>query len=157
MRRRRLRRVELVHVWQWNTPRSCECSNFKAGVKFRKNLLVGGELVVLWEKSPPSVSIILGTILQDSFAGVEQSLQEGLNGMTKVQDWSVKFLLLRLPMVHGWMIRAEEIVQDISIGERTYEKKIVLEMAVFAEASLVHENSIQPLKILVVIFSSDRI
>ena len=59
-------------------------------------------------------------------------------------------------MVHGWVICDEGIVQDIPIGEGIYEKKIVSEMAVLAEASLVHENSIQPLKI-VVIFSSDRI
>ena len=76
--------------------------------------------------------------------------------MTKVRDWSVTFLLLRLPMIHGWVIRAEGIVQDIAIGEGIDEKKIVSEMAVFAKASLVRENSIQPLKI-VVIFSSDRI
>ena len=76
--------------------------------------------------------------------------------MTKVRDWSVTFLLLRLPMVHGWVIRAEGIVQDISIGEGIYKKKIVSEMAVFAEALPIHENSIQPLKI-VVIFSNDRI
>ena len=44
------------------------------------------------------------------FFEVEQSLQEGLNGMTKVRDWSVTFLLLRLPMIHGWVIRAEGIV-----------------------------------------------
>ena len=76
--------------------------------------------------------------------------------MTKVRDWRVMFLLFRLPMLHAWVICAERIVQDIPIGERIYEKKIVLEMAVFAEASPVCENSIQPLKI-VVIFSSDRI
>ena len=76
--------------------------------------------------------------------------------MTKVRDWSVTFLLLRLPMIHGWMIRTEGIVQDIAIGEGIDEKKIVSEMAVFAKASLVRENSIQTLKI-VVIFSSDRI
>ena len=76
--------------------------------------------------------------------------------MSKVRDWSVTFLLLRLPMVHGWVIRDEGIVQDIPIGKGIYEKKIVSEMAVLAEASLVRENSIQPLKI-VVIFSSDRI
>ena len=76
--------------------------------------------------------------------------------MTKIRDWSITFLLLRLPMVHGWVIRAEGIVQDIPIGEGIYEKKIVSEMAVLVEASLARENSIQPLKI-VVIFSSDRI
>ena len=76
--------------------------------------------------------------------------------MTKVQDWSVMFLLLRLPMVHGWVIRTEGIVQNIPIGKRIYKTKIVSEMAVFAEASPVRENSIQSLKI-VVIFSSDRI
>ena len=76
--------------------------------------------------------------------------------MTKVRDWSVTFLLLRLPMVHGWVIHTEGIVQDIPIGEWIYEKKIVSEMAIFAKASLVREKSIQPLKI-VVIFSSDRI
>ena len=59
-------------------------------------------------------------------------------------------------MVHGWVIRTEGIIQDIPIGEGIYEKKIVLEMAILAEASLVRKNSIQPLKI-VVIFSSDRI
>ena len=59
-------------------------------------------------------------------------------------------------MIHGWVICAEGIVQDIAIGEEIDEKKIVSEMAVFAKASLVRENSIQPLKI-VVIFSSDRI
>ena len=59
-------------------------------------------------------------------------------------------------MVHGWVICAKGIVQNILIGEQIYEKKIVSEMVVFAEASPVHENSIQPLKI-VVIFSSDRI
>ena len=155
MKRRCLRHVELVHAWKWNTP-SCGCNNFKAGGKFVKNLPVGGELVVPWEKSPPAVLIILGTILRDSFARIEQSQQEGLSGMTKVQDWSVTFLLLRLPMVHGWVIRAEGIVQNISIGEQIYKKKIVSEMAVFAKASAVRENSIQPLKI-VVIFSSDRI
>ena len=62
--------------------------------------------------------------------------------MTKVRDWSVTFLLLRLPMVHGWVIRVEGIVQDIPIGERIYEKKIVSEMVVFAEAPPVRENSI---------------
>ena len=62
--------------------------------------------------------------------------------MTKVQDWSVTLLLLRLPMVHGWVIRAEGIVQNIPISEWIYEKKIVLEMAVFAEALHVRENSI---------------
>ena len=86
MRRRRHRRVELVHAWQWNTPRSCGCSDFKASGKFRENLPVRGELVVPREESLPVVSIILGTILRDSFAEVEQSLQEGLNGMTKVRD-----------------------------------------------------------------------
>ena len=76
--------------------------------------------------------------------------------MTKVWDWRSTFLLLRLPMVHGWMIRAKGIVQDIPIGEWIYEKKIVSEMAIFAEASLIRENSIQTLK-KAVIFSSDRI
>ena len=66
------------------------------------------------------------------------------------------FLLLRLPMIHGWVIRTEGIVQDITIGEGIDEKKIVSEMAVFAKASPVRKNSIQPLKI-VDIFSSDRI
>ena len=102
------------------------------------------------------MSIIEGTILRDSFSRVEQSLQEGLNGTTKVRDWSVTFLLLRLPMIHGWVIRAERIVQDIAIGKGINEKKIVSEMAVFAKASPVRENSIQTLKI-VVIFSSDQI
>ena len=74
MRRMPLRRVELVHAWQWNTPKGCGCSNFKAGGKFRKNLHVGGELIVPQEKSLPVVSIILGTILGDSFSGIEQSL-----------------------------------------------------------------------------------
>ena len=156
MRRRRHRRVELVHAKQWNTPRSCGCSDFKAGCKFWKNLLVRGKLIVPRKKSPPAVSIIEGTILRDSFSRVEQSLQEGLNGTTKVRDWSVTFLLLRLPMIHGWVICAEGIVQDIAIGEGIDEKKIVSEMAVFAKASPVRENSIQTLKI-VVIFSSDRI
>ena len=59
-------------------------------------------------------------------------------------------------MIHGWVIRAEGIVQDIATGEGIDEKKIVSEMAVFAKASPVRENSIQMLKI-VVIFSSDRI
>ena len=59
-------------------------------------------------------------------------------------------------IIHGWVIRAERIVQDIAIGEGIDEKKILSEMAVFAKASPVRENSIQPLKI-VVIFSSDRI
>ena len=76
--------------------------------------------------------------------------------MTKVRDWSITFLPFRLPMIHGWVIRAKGIVQDIPIGERINEKKIVSEMVVFAKASGVRENSIQPLKI-VVIFSSDRI
>ena len=76
--------------------------------------------------------------------------------MTKVQDWRVMFLLLRLPMVHSWMISAERIVEDISIGEWIYEKKIVSKMAVFAETPRVCENSIQPLKIIVV-FLSNRI
>ena len=76
--------------------------------------------------------------------------------MTKVRDWSITFRLLRFPMVHAWVIRAKRIVQDIPIGERIYEKKIVSEMAVFAEALPVCENSIQPLKV-VVIFPSDRI
>ena len=132
MRRRRHRCVELVHARQWNTPRSCGCNDFKAGCKFRENLLVRGELVISREKSLPTVSIIQGTILQDSFSGVEQSLQEGLNGMMKVWDWSVTFLLLRLPMIHGWVICAEGIVQDIAIGEGINEKKIVPEMAVLA-------------------------
>ena len=76
--------------------------------------------------------------------------------MTKVWDWSVTFLLLRLPMLHGWVISAERIVEDILIGEWIYEKKIVSKMAVFAETPRVHENSIQPLKIIVV-FSSNQI
>ena len=59
-------------------------------------------------------------------------------------------------MIHGWVKRAERIFQDIAIGEGIDEKKIVLKMAVFAKASPVRENSIQPLKI-VVVFSSDRI
>ena len=75
--------------------------------------------------------------------------------MTKVRDWSVTFLLLRLPMVHGWVISAERIVEDIPIGEWIY-KKIVSKMAVFAKTPRVCENSIQPLKIIVV-FSSNRI
>ena len=108
------------------------------------------------EKSPPTMSIILGTILQDSFSGVKQSLKEGLNGITKVRDWSVMFLLLRLPMVHSWVISAERIIEDIPIGERIYEKKIVSKMAVFAETPCVRENSIQLLKIIVV-FLSNRI
>ena len=54
------------------------------------------------------------------------------------------------------MISAEWIVEDIPIGERIYEKKIVSKMALFAETPRVHENSIQPLKIIVV-FSSNRI
>ena len=92
----------LVHARHWNTPRSCGCSDFKAGCKFWENLLVRGKLVIPREKSPPAMSIIQGTILRDNSSGVEQSLQEGLNGMTKVRDWSVTFLLLRLPMIHGW-------------------------------------------------------
>ena len=76
--------------------------------------------------------------------------------MTKVRDWRVKFLLLRLPMVHGWVISAKRIVEDIPIGERIYEKKIVSKMAVFAETPCVCENSIQPFKIIFV-FSSNRI
>ena len=59
-------------------------------------------------------------------------------------------------MIHGWVIRTEGIVQDIPLGKGIYKKKIVLEMAVLAEALLICENSIQPLKI-VVIFSNDRI
>ena len=59
-------------------------------------------------------------------------------------------------MIHGWVIRAEGVVQDIAIGEGIDEKKIVSEMAVFAKASPVRENSIQPLKV-VVILSRDRI
>ena len=86
--------------------------------------------------------IIQGTILRDNFSGVKQSLQEGLNGTTKVRDWSVTFLLLRLPMIYGWEIRAKGIVQDIAIGEGIDEKKIVSEMAVVAKASPVRENSI---------------
>ena len=156
MRRTRPQCVELAHAWQWNIPRSCGCSDLKAGSKFRKNLPVGGKLVVPREKSPPALSIILGTMLRDNFVGIEQSLQKGLNGMTKVWDWSVTFLFLRLPMVHGWVICTEGTVQNIPIGERIYKKKIVSEMIVFAKASPVHENSIQPFKI-VVIFSSDRI
>ena len=62
--------------------------------------------------------------------------------MMKVRDWSVKFLLFRLPMVHAWVIRAERIVQDIPIGEQIYEKKIVLEMVVFAQALPARKNSI---------------
>ena len=100
------------------------------------------------------MSIILGTILRDSFSGVKQSLQEGLNGMMKVRNWRVTFLLLRLPMVHSWVISVKQIVEDIPIGERIYEKKIILKMAVFAETLRVHENSIQPLKIIVVFFSN---
>ena len=76
--------------------------------------------------------------------------------MTKVRDCRVKFLLLRLPMVHGWVISAKQIVKDIPIGERIYEKKIISKMAVFAETPYVRENSIQALKIIVV-FSSNRI
>ena len=76
--------------------------------------------------------------------------------MMKVRDWSVKFLLLQLLMLHAWVIRAERIVHDISIGEQIYKKKIVLEMVVFAKASPVHENSIHLPKI-VVIFPSDRV
>ena len=72
--RRRHRCVELVHARHSNTPRSCGCSDFKAGYKFWENLLIRGELVVPREKSPPAVSIIQGTILRDSFSGVEQSL-----------------------------------------------------------------------------------
>ena len=156
MRRRHHRCVELVHARQWNIPRSCGHSDFKACCKFWKNLPVRGKLVVPRKKSSLAVLIILGTILWDSFSGVEQSLQEGVNGTTKVRDWSVTFLLLRLPMIHGWVIRAERIVQDIAIGEGIDEKKIVSEMAVFAKASPVRENSIQLLKV-VVILSSDRI
>ena len=107
-------------------------------------------------KSAPSMSIILGTILRDSFSGVKQSLKEGLNGMTKVRDWRVILLLLRLPMVHSWVISVERIVEYIPIGERIYEKKIVSKMAVFAETLRVRENSIQPLKIIVE-FLSNRI
>ena len=59
-------------------------------------------------------------------------------------------------MIHGWVIRAEGVVQDIAIGEGIDEKKIVSEMAVFSKASPVRENSIQPLKV-VVILSRDRI
>ena len=76
--------------------------------------------------------------------------------MTKVRDWSVTFLLLRLPMVHGWVISAERIVEDILIGKQIYDKKIVSKKAVFAKTSCVRENSIQPLRIIV-IFSSNRI
>ena len=65
--------------------------------------------------------------------------------MTKVRDWSVMFLLFRLPMIHVWVIGIEWIVQDIPIGERIYKKKIVSEMVVFAEASPICENSIQAL------------
>ena len=107
-----------------------------------KTCLYEANLVVPRKKSPPAVSIIEGTILRDNFSGVEQSLQEGLNSTTKVRDWSVTFLLLRLPMIHGWVIRAEGIVQDIAIGEGIDEKKIVSEVAVFAKASPVCENSI---------------
>ena len=65
-------------------------------------------------------------------------------------------LPLRLSMVYSWVISAERIVEDIPIGEGIYEKKIVSKMAVFAETPHVRENSIQPLKIIVV-FSSNRI
>ena len=51
-----------------------QVQQFKAGSKFRKNLPVGGELVIPQEKSPPAVSMILGTILRDSFVGIKQSL-----------------------------------------------------------------------------------
>ena len=102
------------------------------------------------------MSIILGTILRDSFSRVKQSLKEGLNGMTKVRDWRVILLLFRLSMVHSWVISAERIVEYIPIGERIYEKKIVSKVAVFAETPRVCENSIQPLKIIVE-FLSNRI
>ena len=59
-------------------------------------------------------------------------------------------------MVHSWVISVERIVEDIPIGEQIYEKKIVSKMAVFAETPCVRENSVQPLKIIVVI-SSNRI
>ena len=62
--------------------------------------------------------------------------------MTKVRDWKVTFLLLRLPMVHGYVISAERIVEDIPIGKWIYEKKIVLKMVVFAKTPRVRENSI---------------
>ena len=65
--------------------------------------------------------------------------------MMKVRDWSITFLLFRLPMIHTWVICTKKILQDIPIGERIYEKKIVSEMAAFAEASLVYENSIEAL------------
>ena len=122
---------------------NCGCSNFKAGCKFWENLPVRSKLVIPREKSPPTMSIILGNILRDSFARVEQSLQEGLNDMMKVRDWSDTFLFLRLPMIYGWVIRAEEIVQDIPIGKEIYEKKIVSEMAVLAEALLVRGNFVR--------------
>ena len=102
------------------------------------------------------MSIILGTILRDSFSGVKQSLKEGLNGIMKVRDWRVILLLFRLPMVHSWVISTEWIVEYIPIGERIYEKKIVSKMAVLAETPRVRENSIQPLKIIVE-FLSNRI
>ena len=57
-------------------------------------------------------------------------------------------------MVHGWVISAKRIVEDIPIGERIYKKKIVSKMVVFAETPCVRENSIQALKIIV-IFSSN--
>ena len=77
--------------------------------------------------------------------------------MTKIRDWIIMLLLLlRLPMVHAWVICTKRIVQDIPIGERIYEKKIILEVAIFSKASPICENSIQQFKI-VVIFSSDRI
>ena len=53
--------------------------------------------------------------------------------MIEVRDWSIMFLLLRLPMIHVWVIRLERIVQDIAIGEEIYEKKIVSEMAIFTQ------------------------
>ena len=55
------------------------------------------------------------------------------------------FFLFRLPMIHAWVIRVERIVKDISIGKRIYKKTIVSEMAVFAKALLVCENSIHAL------------
>ena len=65
--------------------------------------------------------------------------------MMKIWDSSITFLLFRLPIIHVWVICSKRIVQDIPIGERIYEKKIVSEMAVFAKASPVYENSIQVL------------
>ena len=96
---------------------------------------------------------MLDTILRESFTRVKQSLEERLNNMPKVWNFSVQFLLLSLSMIHVWMIRVVGIVQNVTMVKRIYNKEIVPQMVKIAKTTHICKNSIQPLLVVIVLLS----